>query len=215
MKRFLFQPVKPFYINQGFGENKSCIDLATNKVFSKVPYADTATCPEGSKSVYSQMLGHNGLDLMAARWQTCYAAQDGIVDEVETEESRGLGVGIVTNEKYPCPETGQDEYFKVRYWHFIALNVHTGDKIKVGDLIGWCDSTGYSSGDHLHFELKPVRKNIHGDWDNVLQSNGYFGAVNPVPYIENVFALDFAGVWRKAKEIAALIADILTDRLRK
>ena len=210
--KFLFQPVKPFTVFQGFGENQACIDIATGK---KVIACNGLNPPTGYKSVYSQMKGHSGLDVFAKRWQPCYASQDGIVEEVVTEEARGLGLGIITHDMYPCKETGLDEHFKVRYWHFIAMNVEKGDLVKVGDLIGYCDSTGYSSGDHLHFELKPVRKNSKGVWYNILQDNGFFGAIDPTPYMEDIFALEFAGLWRQVKELVAKFADFFSDKMRK
>ena len=209
--KFLFQPVKPWKVFQGFGENMACVDLATGK---KVIACDGLHPPEGYKSVYSQMKGHSGLDAFAHRWQQCYSAQDGIVEEVVSEEARGLGLGIITKDKYFCNETGKDEYFKVRYWHFIALDVHLGEEVKAGDFIGYCDSTGYSSGDHLHFELKPVAQNSKGVWYNVLQNNGYFGGIDPTPYMEDIFALEFAGLWRQVKELIAKVADLLADKAR-
>lgn len=215
---FLFQPVKPWYINQAFGDNKACINLTTNVVTSKVPFTNETVCPPGTKSVYSQMKGHNGLDVMAKRWQPVYSAQDGIVNEIETEASRGLGVGVVTNDKYFCNETGKPENFKIRYWHLIAIDVDFGEKVEVGTLIGYADSTGYSSGDHLHFEIKPVLVKDYENGvpvvSNLLQDNGYFGAVDPIPYMEMEFALDFAGVVKSFRELLARFNDFLADKLR-
>jgi murein DD-endopeptidase MepM/ murein hydrolase activator NlpD len=175
------------------------------------------TCPIGSKSLYSLTDGHNGLDLMAYRWQPCYNAQEGYVVEVSTEEARGLGVSVITKEKYFCNELGYSTQFIVRYWHFIANNVHVGDYVNVGDLLGYCDSTGYSSGDHLHWELKPVKVTKEKDgvptkWTNLYEK--HLGAVDPLQYTENIFALDFAGVWKKTKELIALTADYIADKLR-
>jgi len=219
IQKFLFQPLKPYILNQGFGENKMCIDDTTNRVFSKVPFLNETVCPTGSRSVYSSMKGHNGLDLQAKRWQEVYACQDGIVTEIEADPARGLGVGIVTNDKYFCVETGKDELFKIRYWHFIALDIYFGEKISVGDLIGFADSTGYSSGDHLHLEVKPVEITDYENGipvvKNILQNNGYFGAINPTPYMENIFALEFAGLWRQLKELTALVAQYIADFARK
>lgn len=211
---FLFHPVKYWFITQYFGENKVCTDIATLKKFV---YKEThQTCPVGFKSVYSQMKGHNGLDVAAKRWQPCYALQDGVVTEVSTEEARGLGVSVLTNEKYFCQETGKFEYFIYRCWHFIGNAVHIGDKVEVGTLLGYCDSTGYSTSDHLHIELKPVKKtDDKGGTVNLLQDNGYFGAVDPLPYMEDVYALDFAGIYKQFKELTARVTDWIGDRLRK
>lgn len=206
IEKFIYQPVSPWHINQNFGENCSCV----NDAGQVVTIPNGGTCPVGYHGLYAPLLGHNGLDLMAKRWQEVYAAHDGVVNELQTEIARGLGIGIITNKQYFCKETGKPEYFKTRYWHFIAMDVHIGDKVKAGDLIGYADSTGYSSGDHLHFELKPVT--LSGA--NILQTNGYNGAIDPLPYMENYSALQYAGLIRQITELTAKIANLLADKLR-
>lgn len=211
--KFLYQPVTPWIVNQKFGENKVCVDLATGK---KVIMCDGLNPPLGYKSVYSQMKGHSGIDTMARRWQPVYASAPGWVEEVQTESERGLGVGVITDQKYPCTETGANEFFKYRNWHFIGINVHKGDKVVTGSLLGWADSTGYSTADHLHFELKPVTL-AGGGWVNILQDNGYFGAVDPEPYMENIFALkirDIVSAIMSIREKLAKILDKASDTMR-
>ena len=217
LDKFLWHPVSPFTIHQRFGEDRACVSNADNKtVISK---KTNAACPSGYRSLYVQTKGHNGLDVAAGRWQTVYAAHDGMVTEVQTEEARGLGVGIVTDKQYLCKETGKKEHFKTRYWHFIALDVHLGEKVKVGDLIGFADSTGFSSGDHLHFELKPVIilewENGRPIYNNVLQRNGMLGAIDPMPYFNNGSALQVAGIIRQIAELSAKLADFIADKLRR
>ena len=216
-EKFIYQPVTPFFVNQSFGEDRVCVSNADNKTV--INKESSATCPAGYRSLYTQTKGHNGLDLRAVRWQPVYASHDGVVAEVQTEIERGLGIGIVSNEERYFDETGTEEFYKSRYWHFIALDVHLGDKIKTGDFIGYADSTGYSTGDHLHFELKPVTITDVVDgmpvYHNTLQNNGFLGAVNPLPYMEMESALAFAGVLRSFKEVLARFNDYIADRLRK
>lgn len=159
------------------------------------------------------MKGHNGLDVPAKRWQPVYAAQDGFVEEVQTEPERGFGVGIITDKKFDISEGFYN--IKHRYWHFIAIYVHKGDHVLIGDLIGWIDSTGYSTGDHLHFEIKPVGKNSSGVWYNIFQDNGYFGAIDPLPYIIETCAVDIKGGISKIKELLAQLLEGISDLLRK
>ena len=69
--------------------------------------------------------------------------------------------------------------------------VKTGQKVVAGDLIGYADSTGLSTGDHLHFGLKPQAWNeTDWSWFNVEQGNGYGGAIDPTPYFNHFFAED-------------------------
>lgn len=186
--KFIYQPIKPYGVGQGFGEN---VEFYKNL----------------TKNWASPMLkGHNGIDTGAGNWQPCYASHSGWVDSISTEESRGLGVSITSNEPRFFKEVAGPHLYKTRYWHFAGINVKVGDKVQTGDLIGWCDSTGYSTGHHLHFELKPViLKN--GQPVNVLQNNGYFGAVDPLPYMHDRFALNVKNTLKIAQEQMALLLE--------
>lgn len=179
---FLKYPVNPLHINQNFGADMSCVD-SKNNVVTK---ATSATCPAGYVSLYAKsgMKGHNGLDLRAYHGQEVYAACEGYVEEVQTEEARGLGLGIVTNELYFCTELNRLTQWKIRYWHLKGFEVKKGDYVEQGQLIGYADNTGFSSGDHLHCELKPVSVK-KGVVTNLLQNNGYYGGVDPIPYLES------------------------------
>lgn len=223
MNKFLFHPVKPFSLTQSFGANIPCAEKNNLPVSKKMVISgkDNDTCPIGFEKFYPLLglKGHNGLDLQATRWQRVYNSQEGTVIEVQTEEQRGLGVSVMTNKKYFCRETGNQEFFVMRYWHLASINVHLGDKIEVGELIGLADSTGYSTGDHLHFELKPVEilrvEGVNVKTLNVLQNNGFYGAVDAMPYMENIYALDFASLSRQVKELGARVMEFISDYLRK
>lgn len=190
MKLKLLLPVTPLVCNQFFGEDLACYNPKTGVVTTRT----TLTCPTGTRSLYKpQMEGHNGLDLKAKSWQPVYASCEGFVEELQTEPERGLGIGIVSYSMYEFMlspfNTACEVFAKVRYWHLAAFNVKLGDKVKAGDLIGWADNTGYSSGDHLHFELKPVYQK-KGKWTNLFQDNGFLGAIDPTSYIEMTPAFD-------------------------
>lgn len=220
IEKFLHQPLKNFRIFQKFGENQACIeDKSGLNTHKKVVGKVNGACPVGYIELYPKLFlkGHTGLDCQAYRWQPIYSSCDGFVEEVQTEVERGLGIGIITDRKFPCIETGAEEFFKVRYWHLISLNVHKGDLIKAGDLIGYADSTGLSSGDHLHYELKPVKRHSSGPWVNVLQGNGYNGGIDPEPYMSDIFALNLPGInsiIKSLREKMALMFDRFTDFLR-
>lgn len=222
IEQFLHKPFKNTVIAQGFGEDRLCVASDPNRVPKYISKTTPETCPTGYVSPYASTHGHNGLDIRAARWEPIYALHEGIIQEVQTEVARGLGVGIVSTTPYFFQETGKKETFKTRYWHLIALNVHIGEKVETGTLIGWADSTGLSTGDHLHLELKPVRiiwdnsGNIDG-LVNVLQNNGSLGAVNPAPYMSNIYVLEIKGIVSAIKalrEKIAIFLDNMSDKLR-
>jgi len=184
MKLSLKYPVTPFIINQHFGDDSACYRASDQKVVTKIG----DICPVGFTSLYaaSGMKGHNATDLYATDGTPIYhCGPDGFVEEVQSESARGLGLGIVSNDKFEH-EAGETQV-KLRYWHLKDFNVGYDDVVKTGDLIGWADNTGFSSGSHLHLELKPVAKNSKGSYYNLLQENGYYGGISPEPYLEHKF----------------------------
>jgi murein DD-endopeptidase MepM/ murein hydrolase activator NlpD len=199
MKPRIYKPLKDNLITQNFGEDNVCIK-PDGTIFPRL----APTCYGDSISLYKKfgLKGHNGIDFAAKDWETVFSSFEGIVTEVCTERERGLGVGITSVDKYEI--AGGNYKIKIRYWHLAGMNVKLGDRVRVADILGWADNTGYSTGTHLHFEIKPVDDNEN----NVLQNNGYYGAVDPLPYLQLVSAYEISGVLYK---IRILLANILTN----
>jgi murein DD-endopeptidase MepM/ murein hydrolase activator NlpD len=189
----LFYPCKPFYVFQHFGENDACVKdgpgaITDRQVVGKIH----GVCPAGYSELYPQlgMKGHTGQDLRAYHGQFLRAMIDGIVESVSTDPHRGMGVDILTEDRRDMGKSGV-HFAKVRQWHLMQVNVAKGDRVKCGDVIGLADTTGISAGDHDHVELKPVERTDGGTLYNVLQDNGYFGAVDPQPFWNGVYAEDW------------------------
>lgn len=128
---------------------------------------------------------HNGLDMRAPDGTPVYATHDGRVIFAGYDGSGGLGVIIRTEEKFEYNE--KYVYMKTLYWHLKkdSLLVTGGQQVKVGQQIAEADNTGYSTGSHLHFGLKPIVKGENDwTWINVEQDNGYVGAIDPEPYMK-------------------------------
>ncbi|HEY0010381.1 MAG TPA: M23 family metallopeptidase [Candidatus Paceibacterota bacterium] len=181
----LRKPITPCTPTQNFGDDLTCVDLST-KTLCTTRLRDEA-CPPGFGSLYASLglKGHNGIDLAAREGQPVYAATDGVVEKLEQETNRGLGIVIRTVDRFRFDSLPDRKLWFARtyYWHLDAFAVRKGDTVTAGQLIGWAGSTGLSSGPHLHFELKPVKRGITGRFSKAFPQNGYFGAVDPSPYL--------------------------------
>lgn len=158
----LTYPINTPMVNQPFGANPEF-------------YADPK---------FGGIKGHNGIDFFAGHGTPVFATHDGVCYP-EIDNAGGNGVVIRTNQTFDYLD-GQ-AYFKSIYWHLIQDDavVKTGQIVKCGDLIGFADNTGASTGDHLHFGLKPQAYNESNfAYYNVEQTNGYLGAIDPQPYFD-------------------------------
>lgn len=183
----LKKPLALVCVTQLFGDDNCCWDKGS-KVLSL--NMETGQCPIGFTSIYkdSGMLGHNGVDMGCPIGTPVFASYDGVVNEIETEPARGLGIGTITENKVWFIPGRIDKlcYAKLRYWHLNKILVKMGDKVKQGQIIAEADNTGYSTGSHLHFELKECDYDGQGKLYNTMQGNGYFGAVNPMNFMEDL-----------------------------
>jgi murein DD-endopeptidase MepM/ murein hydrolase activator NlpD len=87
--------------------------------------------------------GHIGLDYRCRRGDPIMAADNGVV----TIAGWSGGYGILV-------EINHGNGFVTRYGHFDSIAVGCGHSVYQGSLLGYCGSTGWSSGPHLHFEIR-------------------------------------------------------------
>lgn len=99
---------------------------------------------------------HTGEDIAASHGSSIKAAKDGRV--LYSGWKKGYGNTVIID---------HGDGVTTLYGHASKLNVRAGQPVKGGEYIGNVGSTGYSTGPHLHFE---VRKNGK--------------AVNPRPYLK-------------------------------
>lgn len=155
-------------------------DIAINQYFGNdFWYYDSAT---GESYWFYKHIGlpyHTGIDFAAKHRCPLYACNDGEVIRSGNYSDGGIGIEI------------QNDDYSTFYYHLDEVIKHIGDKVKRGDLIGYCDNTGrFTTGDHLHLELriKGVKVNPAGyffytyngveinpkDWDRSRSYHRYY-----------------------------------------
>ena len=105
--------------------------------------------------IYGDWRFHYGVDLSAPQGTPIYATRGGRVTYATYDSSAGYYVSINHLDGYSS-----------KYLHMTHYVVSAGDYVAAGQLIGYCGSTGASTGPHLHFSI---------------YYNG--SAVNPAKYI--------------------------------
>jgi len=162
-------------------------------------------------ATYAQfgMKGHNGDDFACARGTGIYAVDEGFIGAVASDP-KGYGNCVV---QVVSRDTA-NAYWYIIYGHMLQYLVKEGDKVTKGQLLGLVDSTGFSTGDHLHFGLRPLEKRIAeaGEATATLlgvnyaipdYNNGFFGFIDPKPYLNapvEIFPVDI----RYGQEYSAL-----------
>jgi len=98
--------------------------------------------------------GHIGLDIAAAMWDPIVAVADGVV--AFAEWGGGYGNLVIVE---------HGDGWRSYYAHLTEIVVEAGQKVRQGELLGGAGTTGYSTGPHLHLELRyqgrPVDPHVH------------------------------------------------------
>lgn len=87
---------------------------------------------------------HTGIDMAAPAGTPVYAAGDGVV---LSSGNAGDGFGQSVRVEHATGDV-------TLYGHNSAVLVDKGEKVKAGQLIALVGSTGFSTGPHLHFEVR-------------------------------------------------------------
>lgn len=110
--------------------------------------------------IFRVRMVHEGLDISNSTGTPIYASADGLVT-VAGRKNSGFGIEAIINHGFG---------FTTLYGHMSKVVVREGQNVKRGQLIGYCGSTGLSSGPHLHYEV----------WENGVKKN-------PIDYFFNDF----------------------------
>ena len=109
--------------------------------------------------------GHNGIDYGIPNGTQVKSAASGTISQVSFENG-GYG-----NYVRIAHQDGSRNYYTY-YAHLASAAVAAGQNVEAGQLIGYSNNTGASTGPHLHFGLK-----IDGE------NPAYKGYVDPMPYL--------------------------------
>ena len=109
------------------------------------PVNGTITSPFGERihPIFGTVRNHYGIDFNGSTGDPIVAAADGVV--LFSGWRTGYGNTVLVS---------HGDGFTTLYAHMTDMNVLAGDDVAGGELIGWVGSTGWSTGSHLHFEVR-------------------------------------------------------------
>jgi murein DD-endopeptidase MepM/ murein hydrolase activator NlpD len=125
--------------------NASVGHPASGKGVLSWPVPGSVTSPFGMRMhpIFHVMKMHTGVDLHAGMGTPIHAAASGTV--VYTDWRGGYGKCVIID---------HGGGLATLYGHQSEILVNVGQKVKRGEVIGKVGSTGYSTGPHLHFEVR-------------------------------------------------------------
>jgi murein DD-endopeptidase MepM/ murein hydrolase activator NlpD len=85
---------------------------------------------------------HCGIDLVALKSTSVYAAASGVIGKID--RAKGYGNTILLKHSHK---------FKTRYAHLKSIIVKEGERVLKGQKIGIQGRSGNATGEHLHFEV--------------------------------------------------------------
>ena len=98
----------------------------------------------GYRNIFGYREFHTGIDIPAGKGTPIKATNSGIVT-VASYQSTGYGNRVIVD---------HGGGYKSLYAHCSSLAVKVGDYVVQGDTIAYVGSTGLSTGNHLHFEIR-------------------------------------------------------------
>ena len=214
----IYRAVRTNNLTQPFGYNFACAKVdAQGRAYRpfQIKTGTADTCPTGYAKFYPliELRAHNGDDWKLYRGEPIYFNVEAPTTWYSREASDtdgGLGIDVFSKdpiyfEQLPIQAGPQARAYwqnhnkmirvKFRYWHLKQtwkdVDVH------FGELIGYGNSTGASSGDHAHTAMKFVDEND----ETFDKNNGYAGAVDSSVHFENEFVLDKLKVREQQKTV--------------
>lgn len=108
---------------------------------------------------------HDGLDLVGLDSKEIHATVNGVIHYAGWENPNNHLQGFG---QYVCIKGTDNRYYY--YGHLSEIKCRIGDSVKITDVIGIEGSTGYSTGSHCHYCIRP--QFCKGNAYNVSQISG-------------------------------------------
>lgn len=108
--------------------------------------------PKRKHPITGKIRPHRGVDYAAAKGTKIFAAGDGVVIAKRTH-SGGYGKHVIIK---------HNDIYQTLYAHMSRFpkNLRVGSRVKQGQVVGYVGTTGSSTGNHLHFEIKKYGNQI-------------------------------------------------------
>ena len=209
----IYRPTQTDFLFQKFGENLACAETdaqgQVKRPFKIIPGTFPGACPVSTTKFYPTigLKGHNGWDSGLYYSEPVYfpvvspETEWKVMNEVDSSGGIGVDVYSTTPVKFseiPVHTPGSNReieqqyirfgglFLTFRFWHLLASKKENGSTIKTGEVLGLGDTTGASSGNHLHWSLKAH----DGNNTSLDLDNGFTGAFDHKPYYENKFVVE-------------------------
>lgn len=114
---------------------------------------------------------HNGIDIASVlSFQYVHSTADGVVTNVSFSNSAGIFI-----------EIDHIAGYATTYMHLAGVDVSVGERVKIGQTVGWMGASGRVTAKHVHYEIKKKGK-----------------VLNPLPYLDLYYRCNQTNLSEKA-----------------
>lgn len=121
---------------------------ALQRAFLKAPvnfrYVSSGFTNARFHPILGKVMPHDGVDYAANYGVPIIAVGDGVVTKMAWTGGYGNRIEVRHNERYGSQYSHMSAYVK---------GMRVGDRVKQGETVGYVGSTGFSTGNHVHFSI--------------------------------------------------------------
>ena len=145
---------------------------------------------------------HDGLDMVGDEDNHVYSASEGIVNQIQYWDGK-TKTGMQSYGNLVIVKGYDGRYYY--YAHLKSINVSNGQDVSIGTVIGIMGTTGNSTGNHTHFEIRNNDKKTRmnpADYLGIPNAKGtYKGEIGEVATFKGIDVSKHQGTidWKKVK----------------